>query len=86
MTTRYIGATENSNWHRLAVIQYNEDTETKKAELIASMLKDYGYYFSYSEQEEIAFRVDDKNEYENFVRNFRRFKKQCIANSWQKIK
>lgn len=86
MTTRYIGATENSNWHRLAVIQYNENTEMKKAEYIADLLTDYGYDFSYSEQEEIAFRVDNKDEYEDFVRDFRRFKKECISNNWKGIK
>ena len=71
MTTRYIGATENSNWHRLAVIQYNENTEMKKAEYIADLLTD---------------RVDDKDEYKDFVRDFRRFKKECISNNWKGIK
>ena len=79
MTIRYEGqvATENEGY-RLAIIGYNEEKEEQKVnKMIKWLVNEKGWTFAYGEEEEACFRVYDKDDYRDFVADYKVAKKMA---------
>lgn len=79
MNIRYIGATENSNYKRFAVIQHTEKEE-EKAERFVLLLNELSYHNSFGEEEMIYIEVDDKEDFDYVKYCFKAYKKTKVFN------
>jgi hypothetical protein len=75
MTVRYVGRSENSN-NRLAIIGY-EPKEEEMANKVLDKMVEYGWKLSYGEEEELCFEVYDREEYREFVSDYKKAKKEA---------
>ncbi len=83
MNISYIGATEDSNYKRFALIQYTEKEE-EKAERFAVLLEQMNTYKWFGEEEMLYIEVDDKDDY-NYVKYcFKSYKKTKMFNKTSK--
>lgn len=88
MMVSYIGATENSNNHRLASLSFNngadglngrgKDEENSAWDITKGLIKK-GYDFIFAEDEEFIFEVEDKAEFNRFAKDFRQLKQNYSA-------
>jgi len=76
MTVRYVGISENSN-NRLAVIGYDEKKEETKVNKVIKKLSEMGWTLAYGEEEEVCYEVWDKEEYKDFVADYKKAKKEA---------
>lgn len=77
MNIIYIGATENSNNKRFAVIQYAEKEE-KKAERFLLLLDQIGTYTHFGEEEMLYIEVEDREDFEYIKDCFKAYKKSKL--------
>ena len=83
MTTYYVSGKRNNGYY-LACIWYNcgingtykGRDETELAEKVAEKLQETGWKLSFAIDNSICFSVLDHDEYEQFVDDFRKVKKQ----------
>lgn len=75
MTIEYRGINKEENInYREAVIYYDEDKEQEKADIVFDILSKKGWDV-YGEQGLIAVHVFDKDEYKEFVEDYKQAKR-----------
>lgn len=75
MRVSYVGEVANNS--RLAVISYDESKELEKVNKVVDKLVNEGWKVDFGEDEEICFKVCDRYEYDMFVKDYKRIKKDC---------
>ncbi len=83
MNIKYIGATENSDYWRYAVIQYAKKEE-EKAKRFVLLFNELAYRNTFEEEEMIYIRVNDKEDYEYVKDCFKAYKNTKVFNKTPK--
>ena len=79
MYIKYRGSTKDNNFNRYAVIGYNPKEE--ESALRFMKIADLDNRFAYGEDDELIFKVDDKDDYDYFKQGFHNYKKI----KWKKL-
>lgn len=77
MNISYVGATENSNYRRFAVIQYapKEEAEVDRFGLLLSQMLSYNIF---GEEDLLYIQVEDREDFEDVKNCFKSYKKSKI--------
>lgn len=83
MIVNYKGATEDSNFYRLAEIGFDEEKELALLERMAKVLEIKGWTIDIPTDGYACCEVDNYDEYKDFVRDYKEVKKSI--KNWQRF-